>query len=355
MDDRPLLITADDGVLDAVLSIAAAAGVEIAHSQETVGRARWRAATVVLVDVAMVSAVLEAGLPRRTGVVVVATEEPGRTDWPACIRLGVEHTVVLGGGDNFLIDLLTDTAEVGPGDGQHVAVIGGCGGAGASVLATAVAVTAHRQGRPVLLADLDRWGAGLDVVLGLETDAGARWGDLAATSGRMPTDALHQALPSLVVAGGRLPVLCHDRSVRTDVPADLLDVVLDSGRRAGDLTVLDLPRHPTAAADRTLELADLVVVVTTADVRGCFAARRVVDRVTELGGRMGLVVRGPSPGGLGADDLTAALGAPLISSMRPQPGLAKDLESCRLPGQDGRGPLAQAAADVLRAVQPVVR
>jgi len=58
-------------------------------------------------------------------------------------------------------------------------------------------------------------------------------------------------------------------------------------------------------------------------------------------------VRGPSPGSLGADDVAACLELPLIAAMRPQPGLARDLEWGRAPCAVGNGPLISAAHRVL--------
>ncbi len=349
MDDRPLVITADDVVLDEVLRIAAAAGVDVRHDREPGNRVAWRGAPVVLIDATLVTGAVAARLPRRSGVVVVTVDEPDGGLWEQCVRLGVDRTVVLRTDDQYLVDALSEASVGGPGGGRHIAVVGACGGAGASVLATAVAIAAHRAGCSVLLADCDRWGPGLDVLLGLETDGGVRWADLAAPAGRLPADALHRALPRLPVARGHVPVLCHDRVGSAEVSAEVVEVVLDSGRRAGDVTVIDLPRHPTPAADRVIEQADLTVVIAPADVRGCFAAGPLVARLADLGARTGLVVRGPSPGGLGADDVAEVLGIPLITSMRPQPGLAKDLESGRPPGLDPRSPLARAADRVLQA------
>ena len=50
-----------------------------------------------------------------------------------------------------------------------LAVIGGRGGAGASVFATALAHAPHRR---ALLIDVDPWGGGIDLALGSEHDAG---------------------------------------------------------------------------------------------------------------------------------------------------------------------------------------
>jgi secretion/DNA translocation related CpaE-like protein len=346
--ERPWLITDNDGVLDEVLRVAAAAGVDLLHGREPASRATWRSAPLVLIDGASVPAAVAARLPRRPGVVVICAAEPAPQVWEQCVRLGVERTVLLGRDDRVLVDLLSEAATDQPGGGRTIAVIGGCGGAGASVFSCAVAVAAFRAGRSVLLADCDRWGPGLDVLLGIESEPGVRWSDLTAPAGRLVTADLHNALPRLPMSRGSVALLCHDREAAREVPPGTLDVLLDSGRRSGDVTVLDLPRHPGQALDRAAELADLTVLVVPADVWGCFAAGRTHARLAELGATVGLVVRGPSPGGLGAEDLGEALGLPVLASMRPQPRLVRDLEDGRPPGLDPRSPLGRAANVVVR-------
>ncbi len=346
MDTRPLIVTDDDVMLDDLLRVAAAAGVEVMHAVDPGARAAWRSAAVVLLDENLIPAAIGAGLAPRQGVVAVGRAEPDALLLKQCLRLGVDRTLTVGD-DDALIDLLAGTLAGGPGDGHTVAVLSACGGAGASVFAAALAATAERAGRSVVLADCDPWGAGLDVLLGIEDRGGIRWDELAAPSGRLPPEALHRALPAAPFGRGRTAVLCPGRDGSTAIPAAVVDVILDAGRRAGDLTVADLPRHPTAAGDRVVETADLVVLLTTSDVRGCYAAARVAHRLTELGALPELVVRGPSPGGIGAEDIGQALGLPVLARMRPQPSLARDLENGRAPGADTHGPLVKAAALVL--------
>jgi len=300
MAGQPLIITDDEPLLDDLMRVAAAAGVDVTHNREPGSRIQWRAAGVILLDSALVSAAVDAALPRRPGVVVVASGSPRSELWELCVRLGVDRTVLLPESEEVLIELLSDAVLGGAGNGRCIAVLGACGGAGASVLASSIAFAAAAEPADVLLVDCDPWGAGLDVLLGIEAEPGLRWGDLAASSGRLQVDALRRALPTVTVGTGRVAVLCHGRSpAGSDVGPDVLTVVLDAGRRMGAATVIDLPRHPGAVADRVLEQADLVVLVTPADVRGCWAAERVCARIRQFGTRAGLVVRGPSPGGKG--------------------------------------------------------
>jgi hypothetical protein len=68
--------------------------------------------------------------------------------------------------------------------------------------------------------------------------------------------------------------------------------------------------------------------------------------VRRVNPNVGLVVRGPAPGGLRAREVAEVAGVPLLAAMRPEPMLARQLE------QGGvrlrrRSPLAAAAHRVL--------
>ena len=369
MEARPLVITDDDEMLDELLRIAAAAGTELSHARAPESPALWRAADLVLIDARQVRAAVLAGLPRRRGVVAVADSPPDGETWEYCVVLGVERTVLLATADAELIELLAESRDAGPGGGRVLGVVGAGRGAGGSVLAAAVAVAAVRSGSGVVLVDCDEWGPGLDVLLGLEDDPGLRWEDFATPSDRVPFDALHGSLPTLFDRpfgrGGRPPrggrsedeprglsVLAGGRSGHggTATPEGV-DLMLSSARRGGALAVVDLPRGPGGAADRAVDGADLIALVVTADVPCVYGAQRVIRRLADRGADLGLVVRGPSPGGLAGADLSEILEVPLLAQMRPQPHLARDLEWGRPPGSDPRGPLARAAAQVLDAVR----
>src|SRR5690606_14647126 len=105
-----------------------------------------------------------------------------------------------------------------------------------------VARLAVAAGVPTALVDLDPCGGGLDVLLGLEHDAGPRWADVLTERGGFPPERLVLSLPSWY----SVRVLSSD--VRSGVPLD--DVVARAAvhalSRAVDLLVLDLPRHVLA-------------------------------------------------------------------------------------------------------------
>ena len=75
-----------------------------------------------------------------------------------------------------------------------------------------------------------------------------------------------------------------------------------------------------------MDTADLVVVVSPCDVRACAATATIASVLTGINPNVGLVVRGPSPGGLRAEEVAAIAALPLLASMRPYPRLAEQLE-----------------------------
>lgn len=352
---RGLVMMSDPELLDAVLRLAAAAGCELHRVLDAAqARPHWTAGPLVLLDAPAAQHCAAAGLPRRGGVVVAARGAPPSDVWRHAVAVGAEHVVSLPDAESWLVATLTEAAEGRRRGGGVLAVVGGRGGAGASVFAAAVAVTAVREGHRALLVDCDPLGGGLDLVLGAEDLGGLRWPDIGVGGGRVPASALHAALPAPSVGrhgGGELGVLSCDRSAHGPTPAAVTSV-LDAGRRGGDTVVCDLPRYPTDAAVAALTAADLTLLVVPADVRSCAAAARVAAVLAEHGGAAGLVVRGPSPGGVEAQEIARALDLPLLAAMRPEPGIARALEGGEAPGRP-RGPLAGAARSVLAQLRTV--
>lgn len=333
-----LALLNDSGLRAEVDRIAAAAALRVVHAQRPSGRRAWTGAAVVLLDAAAARACGDLGLPRRGGVFLIERRPPGPDEFEAAIAVGAQRVLQLPAQETQLVGLLSETADPAAGRrGAVVAVLGGCGGAGASVFATALAYGAAQA----FLIDADPWGGGLDLALGIERDAGLRWTDLTGQGGRLNYSALRDALPRC----GGVAVLSAGRS-GADVPAGSLAAVVDAGSRAGATVVCDLPRQACDAAEAALDDADLVVLVVPADVRACAAATVVGGWVSSINPNIGLVVRGPAPGGLRAKEVAAVIGRPLLASMRAEPGLAGALERGGLrPGR--RSPLAVAARQVL--------
>jgi secretion/DNA translocation related CpaE-like protein len=341
-----LTVLAEPALRDEVDRVAAAVGVRVVHigSTSPVSRKTWSAAAAVVLDEAAAEGCARTGLPRRAHVIVVTASEPASTTWAAAIEVGARHVLRLPAQERDLVRELADAGESARDNcagGEVVAVIGGRGGAGASLFAAALAKVATDP----LLVDLDPWGGGIDLLVGGETTPGVRWPDLALQGGRLNWSAVREALP-------RHRGVCMLSGTRRgyELDASAVDAVVDAGRRGGATVICDLPRRLTDAAQTALDTADLVVVVSPCDVRACAATATVTSVLTGVNPNVGLVVRGPSPGGLQAEEVAAIAAVPLLASMKPQPRLAEQLEHGGL--RFGRRSALAAAARRVLAVLP---
>ncbi|MEB3048439.1 septum site-determining protein Ssd [Mycolicibacter sp. MYC123] len=340
-----LALVAQPALRDEVDRVAAAAGLRVIHLGATVPtRTAWAAATAVVLDEDGAARCSTAGLPRRVHVLVLTEDPTGTPAWQAAVAIGAQRVLTLPTDGDALVTELAEAAEATP-DGAHrgavIAVIGARGGAGASLMATALA---QRAGE-ALLVDLDAWGGGIDLLAGTENVAGLRWGDLTRRSGRLTWPALRAALPR----HGDVSVLSGIRQRDHQVAAPTVDAVLDAGRRGGVTVVCDLPRAWADPVETALSLADLVVVVCPCDVRACAAGAVIAPRLRSVTPNVGLVVRGPAPGGLRATEVAQIVGLPLLAAVRAEPQLAERLEHAGL-RLGRRSALAQAATRVLELV-----
>jgi secretion/DNA translocation related CpaE-like protein len=352
MHPRPLAVTADPDVLDDLLRLAATAGTELDVAPDAAGARRaWAAAPLVLVGHDAAPGCARARLPRRADVVLIGDGLDDAGVWELAVRLGAEHVVFLPDAEPWLTGALADAAEGALREAPLVAVVGGRGGAGATSLACALAVTAARSGRNALLVDGDPLGGGIDLCFGGERDPGLRWPDLGGTRGRLPSAALAEALPRMQ----DLAVLSWDRGTAPAAEPDAVRAVLQAGRRSSALVVVDLPRHVDDAVRAVLEQATLVLLLVPAEVRAAASAARVAATVGLVCRDLRLVVRAPGPSGLDPGQLARALGLPLAGVVRPEPGLDRALERGEAPGSRGRGPLRDLCAGLLAELLPPLR
>jgi secretion/DNA translocation related CpaE-like protein len=344
--NRPLLVTADPELLDDVLRLGAAAGVDVDVAHDAVGaRSGWSSAALVLVGDDQSMAMGRASMRRRAGVVLVGRGVDGDI-WKRAMGVGAEHVALLPEAEPWLIARMADAVDESAVRGLTISVVGGRGGAGASTLAAALAMTAMRGGRRVMLVDADPYGGGADLLFGGEHAAGLRWSDIAGANGRIGGEELRAALPHV----GELAVLSYDRGDPLDLRADAMTSVLAAAARVCDLVVADLPRHFDAAADVVLEASDLVLLVVPAEVRAVAAAARIASSVIALADDVRVVVRAPAPGGLNAIDVATALRLPLAGHLKAEPNLGASLERGEAPAGQGRGPLATFCRELLASL-----
>lgn len=208
-------------------------------------------------------------------------------------------------------------------------VIGAYGGAGASSFASALARERSRTG-PVALVDLDDASGGLDVLLGIEESPGLRWADLGAARGEVSGQELLELMPRW----GEVAVLSCDRNRPASVSHEVRRLVLGSLGQETDL-VLDLSRSQIDVAAQT---CDRVLVVVPRDLRAIAGAQVTLASLARAGieqDRVGLIARGPAPGGLDPIQVEQVLGLALVTHLRADAGLAAAIE--RGAGPQGRG------------------
>lgn len=342
-----LLVSGDVRLRDEVGRLAAAAALplEVAGTLDDV-LPRWAGAGIILVGADLLAQVADLCPPSRPEVHVLTT---GADDglYRHALALGAQGVVQLPLAAAWLGDLLADLAEGRVHHARTVAVLAGSGGAGASVLAAAVAQVGAREGAVTLL-DLDPGGGGADRLLGLDDRDGLRWGRLADVEGRLSSRALRDALPG----DQALRVLSWDHVQEETVPASsVVREVVAAAQRGSDLVVLDLPRDldRPGAADAA-RLADLLVVCARSAVLPVVAAGRVVARTRGLGVPMGLAVR-TGPGGVDPLDVADTLGLPLVTPVPTRRRTEELLDLGLGPAGTRRAPLARAARAVLRALE----
>ncbi|MEO3743716.1 septum site-determining protein Ssd [Plantactinospora sp. B5E13] len=341
-------MTSDSTLLDDLLRLAAAGGTEVEVVPDpAAARARWAAAPLVLVGGDQAQACLRARLPRRPRVVVVGRTEQTDVGWEVAELIGAEHVALLPAAEPWLVDRFGEGLVVGRGGvggpARIVAVIGGRGGAGASVLAGGLAVTAARLGLRTLLVDADPLGGGLDLVLGWEQVEGLRWPALTEADGRVDAPALVRALPGR----GDLVMLSWDRGDPLALPTEAMAATMDAGRRGRDVVVVDLPRQLDDPAVIALQSADQAFILVPAELRATAAAARVAAVAGLHCPNLSVIVRGPAPGRLKPREVARALDLPLVGTLRPEPGLCRNLERGEAPTGDGRGPLASLCTRII--------
>jgi secretion/DNA translocation related CpaE-like protein len=401
---HPLFVTADPDLLDDLLRLAAAAGVTADVAPDpAAARRSFPQAVRVYIGADMAEPCARAGLPQRPGVVVVIRDgaavdraeaadsadgrsgfdgrsgsgRPPDAEWEIVQRLGAEHVAVLPAAEPWLIEQLAASGATGALDavrptaslaaassidapaaassidapvvGRVVAVLGGRGGAGASVLAGGLAVTAARRGLRTLLVDADPLGGGVDLVLGWESLDGLRWPALSQASGEVPAPALVEALPG----HSELVILSWDRGEPMTVPPEAMLAALDAGRRGRDLTIVDLPRRLDESAMLALRAADQVYLVVPAELRACAAAARVAAVAGPHCAALSVVVRQPGPAGLAVKEVMAALRLPYAGTIRSEPRLRTAWERGEPPAASGHGSLATLCRKLLDDVVPI--
>jgi secretion/DNA translocation related CpaE-like protein len=337
-----LLVTRDDALLEDLLRLAAAAGVtmEVAHDVDSSLRS-WASAPVVLVGADLLAELAGRQPVRRSGVHVLAGGDVPDRVFRAALEIGAVDVAELPAAETWLVELLTDAADGQTRRAVTVGVVGGSGGIGATTFAAALAMTAARSGK-CLLIDSDPLGGGVDRVVGMEDLEGVRWDALGQATGRFSSRSLREALPHR----DRLAVLTWAGGPHQPAEGHAVREVLSAARRGNDSVVVDLPRHRDPVIDDVISRCDHVVLLVGLTVPAVAAAGRVAAHLHDLARPLHLVTRGRITG-LAPEEVSRALDVPLAATMVDQRRLAEAIDLGLGPVRSPRGPIARAARTVL--------
>lgn len=338
-----LLLTADELVRADVARLAAAAGCTLRVCDRPPDARRWWAAgRAALVGGDLLEPLALLGLPRRTGVHVVAGGGLDAARLRAAVAIGAETVTELPEGAGQVADLLAELADSDRPPGRVVGLVAGSGGVGVSVLTVALAAAAVGRGADAVAVDLDPRGPGLGMLAGHDDGPALDWDSLTLGRGRLNSTVLREALaptrgPAVLGWGVRSP--------RAVPPDEVVAETLASARRGHHLVVVDSPAPPTWTA------YDAVVLVAAGSLHGVAAAARVVAELP-AGVPAGLVVRSARRDVWSVEG-PRALGLPLWAVVTDQRALDEHLSAGLGPVRRPRAPLARAAAEVLTALGPL--
>lgn len=335
----PLLVTADDALLDELLRLAAAAGVtpEVAH--DAAGALRgWAGAALVLVGCDVAADVARASPRRRDGVFVVSLGSVDHQAFPSALAVGAECVAELPRSGGWLVERMTDVLDTGAVQGRVLGLIGGSGGAGATTFACALGQVAGRRGSSIVV-DTDPLGPGVDRVLGLDHVDGIRWGELAQTTGRLSARALRDAVPRRQGVG----VLTWYAGPQGTLQAFAAREAVSAAHRGHDLTVVDLARAVDPLIGELAARCDQVLMVVAPSVVGLASAVRLAARLSDVRG-LGVVLRGT---GASSEVVGRLTGLPVWHAMPDQRGLGEAIDLGFGPVRSRRSPLGRGAAVVL--------
>ncbi|TDC74595.1 septum site-determining protein Ssd [Actinomadura sp. 7K507] len=351
MNLAALIVTSDPALADGLLRLAAAADVhaEVAYGADE-ARAAWTWPVLTLVGHDAAEDVASADLQRRPGVVLVTGEDATPDTYRLAVEAGAQDVAVLPDHEDWLINAFAAAGEPESAWATTVCVVGSRGGAGASVLATALGLAAAGQGLRTLLVDADPFGGGVDLMLGLEAHEGVRWHDLAERRGRLNAATLRETLPR----SGDLSVLSWRRGEPVPVSEEAVRSLFDAAVRGFDLVIADVPRYPGDVGRAALRAADTTFLLVPAEVRATVAADGLAAALRRDTADVRLVVQGPAPGGLTADAVAHALDLPSAGVFERDRRLPTAIDEGGLERACRRGPLAEFCGGILAdlALQP---
>ena len=316
-----LLISADAPLIERVSRLAAVvgAGIEVIPAA-VVSRGSWMSAGLVLIDgrdVSDVHGLASMVLPKRPGalLLVPAESDAAGNPWQLAVQLGCSDVVTLPASDAWLIEQMHAACFGIKRAGRVLAVLGACGGVGASTVAAGLATCLPTK--RVLLVDTDPYGGGIDLLLGAETAPGIRWPDLLSARGRLSAATMDYALPHV----GSVAVVSFGRGAQQPLHGSDVTGLLDTAIHGYDTVIVDAARwfigSPDAISDAIPDSpavspdlfarAEVTVMVVANSVRAVAAAASTLSVLHAQDCRVQLAIR-MQPRGLSSREVMTALG-----------------------------------------------
>jgi secretion/DNA translocation related CpaE-like protein len=308
-----LLITSDDRVISEFKTIAAVTQSHLVIASEPT-KPEIDLAYRVFVSQELADIDID-----HSDVVLVVVGASNSQTWSSALRLSAKQVATIPDSRDWLIENLTQPVK---SKGLSVAVVPASGGAGASLLSCGLAFHGRQVFQNVALVDLDQSSASLDIAFGLENQPGMRWHDFSDLSGSISGVDIYRSLPSRDNVG----LLTHGEltSAETLIPKNL---IVDKLKEACELVVIDLPK----SSDRNFSLeaiteCDLVLVTTTATVRGCASAKRSIAGLAGYARSIELVVRNMPGSNLDPMQIAELLNTPLAATVNTDVRIVEQIE-----------------------------
>jgi secretion/DNA translocation related CpaE-like protein len=308
-----LLITSDDRVVSEFKTIAAVTQTHLVIASEPT---KSEIDLAYRVFVSQESSEIDID---HSEVVLVAVGASNAQTWSSALRLSAKQVVTIPESRDWLIENLAQPIN---SKGISVAIVPASGGAGASLLSCGLAFHARQVFQNVALVDLDQSSASLDIAFGLENHKGMRWHDFSELSGSISGIDIYRSLPSR----DNVSLLTHGELTTAEglIPRNL---ILDKLKEACELIVLDFPR----ASDKHFSLeaiteCDLVIVATTATVRGCASAKRSIGGLAGYARNIELAVRSVPGSNLDPLQIAELLNTPLAATVNTDVRIVEQIE-----------------------------
>lgn len=369
--DAILVWIADQQLFEEVSLIVAATGRPMLTVGSTAGSevfsgAKWRQSAAVIVDnsvAARIQKAMESGtqISARGPLIVVSGGVSDSAD-QVVRAVGAALEVVLPAENIRLVSVLGRSGQVNipgssPGErnlmmppvaprtapltagiadiagaAPSIAVIPAVGGAGASVMAACLAINLA-QYRSCCLIDADEYSGGADLLMGMESEPGVRWGDLGTGTGQLDPEALMTALP-VVRTRPELRVLtstrCRGVTSASTYPSNYptpegVAKVMSTLLSHEVSVVVDLPRD-RRFFPMVLEQVDIVAIAVPQAVRAIAAAGKLATEIRDCGIEPVALLRAQRSNDISAQEIAQATDIRIAGEVKYLRGLSHEID-----------------------------